>query len=1016
MWKRSHKWLWLLVAVLVIPTFSRCNCDDGGPSSSTEVSVNPKSLIFKALQGKEETRTVTVKAESGIITINKVSISRGQAFYKVAGDLKLPIELEEGDTVKISVTYKAPAGAAQSGRLLIETDAQLPQDGKLEVDLLAQINQQYLSFNPNPVQFGELQQGKSKIVTVTGENKGRATLVIEKIELGPNPSKGITFPDGVPKAPITLEPGKSFKFKVEYKPTPQSPDRAVLLFSCKNGCSPGDPIPNRRKDPYELRFEGRLAAPSIDVTPKLLDFGFVKSGDLQTKTFKIINSGSATLKLSSIAFKKGSSGNFIMPALSNVEVKPNASQEVAVQYRPGAAAQDQGTIELKSNDPNRPLFTLPVLGKVSAPDIDVRPKNLNFGKVPLKKTLSITVSNAGNEELTISEISWDGGKPPEFRLVSPPGVPLKLAPNKFTQIQVMYEPKDRAVPDYGKLKIVSNDPDERIQYVVMKGDGSSAKACDLIPVPSSVNFGLGILGKSKVIPVTFTNQGAVPCEISRILVSTDKGGIPPYLGPDVFILPSLPPQCKSGTCNPVLKVPPAGQLSIDVSFLPVQEKQATPFGTPNFTGNLTIVSNSNPANKNVPLTGLATKSCVEVVPDNLDFGLVTVNCSSRNETLTIYNTCKTNLTVTKLGFSSAGANGFRIVQAQLTPFTIPSGQSSSIKMAYRATSPPRKQSAVLEIVHSVTQQSPLSIPMVAKGTTNSNQTDTFKQLKSPQVDILFVIDDSGSMGNDQKNLGNNFSSFIKWAKNLNVDFHIGIVTTDVDGKNPLGGGGNPGKLRGNPKFMTKSTPNLEAVFKRNALVGTGGSASERGLEAARLALSAPLATTGFNKGFLRKDASLSIIVVSDEADQSSQPVQYYINFFRNLKGVRNTSMFRFNAVIGYDPASGKQQCPANGQAQATSKGRYEAVAKASKGILAAICNQNFSATLNKIGAVTFGLKQQFFLSRPADPTSIKVKVNGNPVSQGANTWQYLQTDNSIFFKTAPTAGATVEVSYKAICF
>ncbi|MCP4229533.1 MAG: hypothetical protein GY771_05235, partial [bacterium] len=61
-----------------------------------------------------------------------------------------------------------------------------------------------------------LQQGQEKTVTVTGENRGRATLTIEKIELAPNPSKGITFPEGLPKAPITLAPGQTFKFQVNY--------------------------------------------------------------------------------------------------------------------------------------------------------------------------------------------------------------------------------------------------------------------------------------------------------------------------------------------------------------------------------------------------------------------------------------------------------------------------------------------------------------------------------------------------------------------------------------------------------------------------------------------------------------------------------------------------------------------------------------------------------------------------------------------------------------------------------
>jgi hypothetical protein len=186
-----------------------------------------------------------------------------------------------------------------------------------------------------------------------------------------------------------------------------------------------------------------------------------------------------------------------------------------------------------------------------------------------------------------------------------------------------------------------------------------------------------------------------------------------------------------------------------------------------------------------------------------------------------------------------------------------------------------------------------------------------------------------------------------------------------------------------------------------------------GLEAMRLALSAPNITTGKNKGFLRKDATLSIVTVSDEQDSSALPVQAYINFLLQLKGPRNKDLIRYNIVIGIDEKTLANKCP-NGQAQ--SAGRYLAVAQAFRGVIASICNSNWSGTLSRIGSVTFGLKSTFFLTRPADPTSIEVKVDGKPVATGASTWTYNANDNSIEFKTAPPAGSTIQVRYKAICF
>ena len=42
-----------------------------------------------------------------------------------------------------------------------------------------------------------------------------------------------------------------------------------------------------------------------------------------------------------------------------------------------------------------------------------------------------------------------------------------------------------------------------------------------------------------------------------------------------------------------------------------------------------------------------------------------------------------------------------------------------------------------------------------------------------------------------------------------------------------------------------------------------------------------------NAGFLRDDARLAVIVVSDEEDSSDGPVSLYIDFFRNIKGFAN---------------------------------------------------------------------------------------------------------------------------------
>lgn len=162
-----------------------------------------------------------------------------------------------------------------------------------------------------------------------------------------------------------------------------------------------------------------------------------------------------------------------------------------------------------------------------------------------------------------------------------------------------------------------------------------------------------------------------------------------------------------------------------------------------------------------------------------------------------------------------------------------------------------------------------------------------------ETDILFVVDDSGSMAAEQSLLGAAFSDFITRLSSTPVqnDFQIGVTTTSVDwpicdsaldasGSCPgtytlrtTYGNGSPytaGALvaaSGRPAILQAGSPTLVADFTANVAVGTGGSSKEQGLRALRLALEGRV-RDGTNAGFLRPGARLAVILVSDEDDCS----------------------------------------------------------------------------------------------------------------------------------------------------
>ena len=80
--------------------------------------------------------------------------------------------------------------------------------------------------------------------------------------------------------------------------------------------------------------------------------------------------------------------------------------------------------------------------------------------------------------------------------------------------------------------------------------------------------------------------------------------------------------------------------------------------------------------------------------------------------------------------------------------------------------------------------SELIVPMRARAPTlEAKSTHLFKPGQT--VDVLFVVDNSGSMSEEQSNLRESFTSFIAGADQFSNDFQIGLVTMDMQNDDDL---------------------------------------------------------------------------------------------------------------------------------------------------------------------------------------------------------------------------------------
>lgn len=181
-----------------------------------------------------------------------------------------------------------------------------------------------------------------------------------------------------------------------------------------------------------------------------------------------------------------------------------------------------------------------------------------------------------------------------------------------------------------------------------------------------------------------------------------------------------------------------------------------------------------------------------------------------------------------------------------------------------------------------------------------------------KMDIVFVVDDSGSMKEEQTNLAANFPKFVKIIDDFKtksgskIDYRLAVTTTGRDINYtiqlPVAGfppvtqseKGDNGAFRNGcgftKRWVDKGDGDVTSKFSCVAQTGTGGASIEMPLEALKLAFNDRVAD-GTNKGFLRDDALLATVILTDEDDCSRSDNNFTIenDVCATMKGTKPVS-------------------------------------------------------------------------------------------------------------------------------
>ena len=298
--------------------------------------------------------------------------------------------------------------------------------------------------------------------------------------------------------------------------------------------------------------------------------------------------------------------------------------------------------------------------------------------------------------------------------------------------------------------------------------------------------------------------------------------------------------------------------------------------------------------------------------------------------------------------------------------------------------------------------------------------EEFRQNQPRVTDVLWVIDTSCSMLDEQEILAENFGSFLEYFVMQDVPFRMGVTSTNLD---EAESDGLDGELYGSPKWLDWSDPDIEEKFMERIALGIDPEhGSERGLHASYVALTDRL--EGSNAGFLRSEASLVVLVVSDEPDYSTLEAEdsddfigaeEYATWLGDLKGEGRAQL---SAIVGVDPSGldgpegcvhGNFQGEANLDHGALRGDGYIEAAMLSGGSVQSICTEDWTSALYRLGTTSSGLREGFPLSEAPDLESLRVRVGGDLNSD----WSYDTALQAIVFDPLfiPSPGVKVSVSY-----
>ena len=978
---------WAVACVVVWVT----GCGDGGNqkvrSVTDAIAVDPGSYDFGDVAlGREERGEVVVRNDGvRTTTVDSIPGAARTPDFEVDG---LPLALRAGEAVRLRVRFHPSTLGMRSSRFQLGTPVSSTTQ---DVDVRGHAVRGLAQLSVQSLDFGDVVLGKTVSLTFNlTNNDGHARTDI-RIEPPAGADAGAFHSSR--EGAVSLGAEESVTVQIDFTPARLGAAQATMQITPCPTCSPL---------PFVLSGNGVISL--LDVQPPRIDFGLVRLGSPKEAAFTARNTSKRPLVVTGVTIPAGDysvqlAGSPAFP----LTLAPGQTISGTARFAPTQLGPQERHASIVASD-GAP-GDLDLLGTGYGPVIDARPNPLDLEAASIGTTrpkklflTNVGLDPTGQDPLVVQRVTLKGD--PAVWSFSTPPLPWTIGqPGKQGVLTVRFTP-NQPRQENAFLVIESNDGLHPSFEVPMTALGRTLLPCQVTVYPSTtVDFGLAPIFHPTTQGFELINSGSEDCIFGEPEITSG--------GPEFHWPGLVAPNGRT--------IPPGGRMSVRVEF--------TPQAAGDYRGQVEFyMSNPGLQAPVVNLRGTGDEGCFSVTPGAVDFGGTTPGCSLPEHFAYATNQCSAPVTVTAARITPGN---FSISTIPGLPFTVAPNSQVPIGMRYTANTL-GDDVASLQVWIS-TKAAPFQVGLTAGAVPPNTVLDKWEQ-STPKVDMLIVIDNSGSMDDEQKALAANLDHLWNRIALANADFHIAVTSTAMTpytaGWTQCPGGANGGEAgrffpvdNSRPRILTPTTPNVKQALFDNTKVGLCHW-DERFFDPVLAALTPPLVSStkapgtpwpdDGNAGFLRDDARLALLAVSDADDDNDvvnpPPVSEMVGKLSQVKKGA-LDLISFAGIVGLRMCNNVEQVGT----------RYMEIARQMNGKLYDICDLNNFGTMldDALGTLLLPLSSFPLSAHPRDAAAIAVTVNG----AARTDFRYDAGTNRIVFPqdALPPPGSHISATYDPNC-